>query len=242
MNPVYRMIGILLVGGISLMCVLGLGDPQWNGVVYRFQAHIWPGYPRGIVPRPQDYTGIWRHWNAEGELKSVQHFENGLLSGKAWKKYNEDLILAGTWADSVPVGARLLIRLDGSPHSVDIPRGETEIRDDSLYIQFHNNGRVAKYGRFKSGYQSGVWVEFDETGMVVSSKTLGDQQVLLSEMTWSQGRPVQARRINQENDLIDVSDSESLKALENEHRKGFLNLDVEGVLSEFGWVSVLKTP
>lgn len=100
---------------LIVFAVLGglrFGNPQWNRWIFIFQAYVSPGDPNRLLWPPQmraaahscafcfdpdGFTGVWRTWEANGELHSEREFVNNLPHG-IWRG------LSGSetpWGDSI---------------------------------------------------------------------------------------------------------------------------------------------
>jgi len=61
---------------IVLLTVFRYGNPQWNILIYRFQAEIYPRYEACFIPPPDNYTGNWRIYMHKG---MIDGFDGGEL-------------------------------------------------------------------------------------------------------------------------------------------------------------------
>ena len=74
----------LIVGTLTLIflivitfCWLSFGDPQSSKWVYQFQANVYPGWSNGAVNVPNDYDGVWRDWDNDGNLRHEFEYNEG---------------------------------------------------------------------------------------------------------------------------------------------------------------------
>ena len=86
---------------IGFVCVVVFGNPQWNRWIYILQSAVGP------VDRPSDFTGTWRTWYANGQLKAQGDFIDGNLGDGGRFDYDTEGKLQG-----IEFGASAFITFD----------------------------------------------------------------------------------------------------------------------------------
>ena len=74
---------------VAVWLILQFGNPQWNRYVYMYQAYVYPKYEfhqpqdvmKGLVTHdeiPEDYSGEWKDYYANGKLRQCHTVQEGL--------------------------------------------------------------------------------------------------------------------------------------------------------------------
>ena len=85
----FLLIGCTLIAvsiAIVLFGILAFGNPQRHSIIYIFQ---WKVYPGKLPKVPQDYSGEWVKWHANGKKASMSNWKDGQLDG-LWTAWRED--------------------------------------------------------------------------------------------------------------------------------------------------------
>lgn len=69
------------------LALLHYGNPQWHWCIYDFQAPPAGALNCRFISPPDNYTGIWRHWEANGVLTWEMNCVKGLASGETKQWY-----------------------------------------------------------------------------------------------------------------------------------------------------------
>lgn len=132
---------------VSTGMTLRYGNPQWQRLIYIWQAYVSPGYV-GDIPPPADFTGVWKTWYRNGRLRSRVAFRDGVLHGECALWY-----VNGQIADR----ARCV-----------------ESGYDGERIQWYPNGQLRMRTPFVNGVAHGEEVTWYEDGAVKSRRLLED--------------------------------------------------------------------
>lgn len=131
---------VLTLLGVSIagVAVLRFGNPQWHKYIYLFQAHVWPGEE---PQPPSDFTGTWRAWWKNGQLRESIDFRNGRFDGEYLQWH--------------PNGTRW----ESSTYQDDDLDGPT--------LMWNAQGQKRLQGEWRNNRQHGRWLRWDDSGNVV---------------------------------------------------------------------------
>ena len=131
-------------------------------------------YPNGKVHYSTTYKlgqkdGLYQEFYENGNIKAKAYYSNWAMIGKATRYYSNGKI-------------ELIIAVDSLGNG-DLKR-------------FHENGQVTSTGQFKFGFRVGFWLEYDESGNVIS-------RVEKDEYNWIVNKQKESEEKNNNDDLED---------------------------------------
>lgn len=108
-------LGVLIALTVTVLTLRYSDSQSWK-YCYIFQYYISPGVSpgSGLVRPSDDYSGVWRQWHQNGQLKMEATYKNGKLDGRrtSWhdngQKYDE-----GNYESDRPVGRATSWYADG---------------------------------------------------------------------------------------------------------------------------------
>ena len=122
----YRRWAIVPAAVIVFLCLLRFGNPQWNRLIFMFQAYLYPGNLEKVIIPPPGYTGTWRVWSQTGKLVNEWEFVDG----------------------KDPGGMTILRHTDGSKAQQGVFRNGIP---EGLHRWWDEHGRQNAEGTFRNG-------------------------------------------------------------------------------------------
>ena len=130
------------------------GDPQRSKHAYMFQAYVWPGDDYGEIYPPKKYTGMWRMWYPNGQIKFEWHLKNGRDHGPqtAWyengqKRYQVCIVDSKSYGTFVHWHSNGRKHIEAHYNGSNTPEGRRTFWDadgNVIRVEYYEKGQLAK--------------------------------------------------------------------------------------------------
>ncbi|MCC7302842.1 MAG: hypothetical protein IT233_09380 [Bacteroidia bacterium] len=103
--------------------------------------------------------GKWQHWHQNGQLASVEYYNNGVMTGH-WQSWYEN----GSVESDIDfsTGKAVYYYSDGKKHSEG--KMKAGMIQDGFWVAYHSNGNKNTEGSYTNGQKNGEWKFYDEKG------------------------------------------------------------------------------
>jgi len=161
-----------------------IGNNRYEVVFYTFGGEKF-AMGEYLGAKLRNRSGIFVRYNSEGRIIMSASYHNSLMHG-IFQRWHANGILAdsgrmernyniGLWKSWYSNGQLMELKIY---RQMKTPRNVAYSRLDGEYLSWHTNGRLKDSGFYKSGYKTGLWVEWSMDGQ----KALG-----VYKKGWRQG-------------------------------------------------------
>jgi len=165
-KPVWTLIlsplGVILLTVCLLIGVLGVlafGNPSDHKYIFMFQTYVWPKKKHWW---PKNYTGIFRQWWANGQLKCEFHFVKGKLNGKIFSWHENGQIKYEHFHKNDEMDGKILTWDENGQKRFE--GNYLNGREIGKIISWYDNGQKMSECKYKNGIEIGKEVRWHKNG------------------------------------------------------------------------------